>query len=248
MEPTIVFETRNVNGVPLQVAIYSGRIYRVDDEDAAWYVKQDSPAPFKYFTATEEEAKSGYSKHGQILRTYRTARPLVLVNMYDLATRNAILELMDQAEHPHMLFSFPLMNADTRFSRRSEEGYTHHNYGVSTAICRLFATHGIDGYYIERAAFHSEIMICQTSLIPDVLQYEGQKRVSTKQILRKRTRTSMEPNAVNLNVDRTIAPAEPENESMREFPSYMLSSPPRPKRLAMRSQRRRTRRTRRNRH
>ncbi len=254
MEPVIEFETRNVNGIDIQVAMYRGRIYRVDKEDDRLYVLPGTTAPFKYFTATEEEAKRGYSKHGQIMRVYNTVRQLVLVNMYDLATRNAVLGWMDEAERPHMEFSFPLANGNTRVSRRSEEGHTDHNYGVSRAICRLFAAHGIDGYYIARAAFHSEIMLCQAALHPTILEFERFERVSPKNPERrlKRTRANMERTNVEVPsaaaaaaaaavVEEPAAAAEAAEAAEEEFvlpaglqaiPSYMIGTPPRPKRPA----------------
>jgi hypothetical protein len=213
MEP-LEFETRIVNGIPIQVAIYSGSVFRVDKEDDPWYIKHGSPAPFKYFTETEEEAKSGYSKHGQLLRIYSTRRPLVLANMYDLATRNAIHAFMKNDEKPHLDFSFPLNGMHV--SRRSEEGYTYHNYGVSDVICRLSA-HGIDGYYIAKGHFHSEIMVCRDALNPDVLHFEESHRISPKQL--KRPRPTWRNNNDNDTVNFT---------PMRPFvPAFSFNSPPR---------------------
>lgn len=175
----IAFENRILLGYSFQVAIYTGSIFRVDTEEGQLgYIVPEpgpSPAPFKYFTATFAEAKEGYEKRGDFLQEYRTLRPLVLLNMYDFNTRNNLRSLMSDAEKEHINYSFPLKG--NRVSRTSEAGKTHHNYGVSDVICRLLAAHGIDGYSIARMDFHSEIMICGTSLLKSVLQFVRQHRM-----------------------------------------------------------------------
>lgn len=182
----VTFENRNVEGHTFQVVIYTGSVFRVDTEEGrTGYIvpgPNPSPAPYKYFTETYMEAEEGYSKMGQWLVEYTTLRPLVLINMYDLNTRNALREMMTDAEKKHINFSFPLNG--NRVTRRSEANKTHHNYGVSDVICSL-AAFGIDGYYIPRADFHSEIMICSTSLLTSVLRYVRQTPLSTG--VRRRT-------------------------------------------------------------
>ncbi len=174
-------QQRNLLGHTIQVVLYTGQLFRVDHEDAPIYVRNVPEAPFKFFTTTEEEALAGYGNRGHILRRYAPAQPLVLVDMFHEPTRTAIRALMTNVEQGNLNFSFPVTNHG--ISRRSEADQTARNYSVAGAICRLFAEHGIHGYYIPRsAAFHSEVMLCGNSLRPAVLGFLGQRRVSTGSI------------------------------------------------------------------
>lgn len=226
----ITFDNRNIEGRTFNVAIYTGSIFRVDTEEGQiGYIVPEpgpSPAPFKYFTTTFAEAKEGYERRGDFLQEYNTLRPLVLLNMYDLNTRNNLRSLMSDAEKAHINYSFPLKG--NRVSRTSEAGKTHHNYGVSDVICRLLAAHGIDGYYIARVDFHSEIMICGTSLLNSVLQFVRQHRMLSG-VKRKRPenfgRNAMHRDKRSFATLSALAAANAANENEENGNGYNSPSP-----------------------
>jgi hypothetical protein len=193
-----------VDGFEYSIYHYSDNLYRLDasNDDRPY-----SEAPYKFFTATEQEAISGYSNKYQMLRIYHPERTLVLLNMFDTATRAAIMDRVPNSVRTNIEGSFPYINGDV--NRVSTEDEVQRNYNVIGALCNLFAESGIDGYYVPRSAsLHSEIAICGRTLREGVLKMIKNRRVAPDPVVRR---------------PRAVAPPSPvANRRIPDFQSQLM--------------------------
>lgn len=183
---TIQFEYRNVNGNSMQVAVYEGNLYRLDkSDDTRPYVGPYTTAEFKYFTTNKTEAISAYSRYYQKLRVWKTLRPLILLNLFDIETRQIFRNTLNETTQTYLNFSFPIQEGVV--SRRSLEGHTEKNYGVTKSLCDLFAIHGIDGYYIPASpGLHSEVALCGNTLREDsLIEIHGERNLVSAPSLKR---------------------------------------------------------------
>jgi len=152
-------------GKHLKVVHYTGRLYRADCEtfSEGLSASQDyRGAPMKYFTLEKQETYA-YSRRGYpFIKTWRTERQLILIDIFDVPTRNALKELIGSGA---INTAFPLHEKGFVY-RVSEENTKNKDDDVLRSICEQGV---FDGYYMRRqlsrgnglvSSFHSEVGLC----------------------------------------------------------------------------------------
>lgn len=176
-----IVERRNI---PLSVGIgyYSQPLYRVDKESDN---RTLAASEFKYFTTSAQEARTAYSRYGQILRTWTPTRPLILLHLLDPETRNAVSAMTNEAGKTALNFSYP--RSQNGVGRRSEENHVQMDYTVARSVCNMLNKYAIDGFYIPATEnFHSEIVLCAHSF--PTIQMIRQERIAPPSLPSKRKR------------------------------------------------------------
>lgn len=134
------------------------------------------PSPYnKYFTLTREET-SGYVSRKPFQKEWKLTRPLILIDMKDMNSRNFILAAADASTRRHIETAFPV-RSDGSIYRYSEEDTAASDDVMLEFLCnnrdRLLKESGvrIDGYFSSRQegdgqamSFHSEIGLCYDAL------------------------------------------------------------------------------------
>jgi hypothetical protein len=157
--------TIEFRGKRLKVVHYNGRLYRADCErfSVGLLASQNyRQAPMKYFTLEKDETYS-YSRRGfPFIKTWQTIRPLILIDIFDVPTRNALKELIGASA---IDIAFPI-HSEGFVYRVSEENTKNKDDDVLRGICEQGV---FDGYYMERqqsrenghvSGFHSEVGLC----------------------------------------------------------------------------------------
>lgn len=155
-----------INGKQLRVVHYNGSLWRADYNYIIPGVTARTNyagARYKYFTLSREEL-GNYTRRGMSnIKEWSVQRPLVLIDIMDTATREAMEQLVGGQ---HISIAFPMNNGGRPY-RVSEEDTAVHDDAFLEQLCRL----GVDGYYMERqearppnvGVFHSEVGLCATA-------------------------------------------------------------------------------------
>lgn len=161
-------------GKRLAVVNYVGNLYRADTDDkyarTGILASQNyAGAQIKFFTTTKEETES-YTRHNKpLVKTWKPLKSLVLVNMFDLDTRNAVRNLFAENNAKYALnTAFPL-NQSGRVYRFSDVKTAEEDYLFLRTLCAYGIP--VDGFIVERqdprpgvGAFHSEVGLCGRAL------------------------------------------------------------------------------------
>jgi hypothetical protein len=154
----------NIDGHKLKTIVFSGNLYRADRNFASVGIsaaQNYKDAPMKYFTLYKDET-SAYTKYGmRNIKTWKVSAPLVLIDIFDISTRNSLKELIGANA---LNVAFPL-NKNGKVYRVSEENTKNKNDDVLRNICSLGA---VDGYLMHKqeeriggiVSFHSEVGLC----------------------------------------------------------------------------------------
>ncbi len=156
-------------GKRLKIVHFNGQLYRADCE--TFRVGSSASlnyrgAPMKYFTLEKQETYS-YSRRGYpFIKTWQTTEPLILIDIFNIPTRNALKELIESSgNHSAINTAFPL-HPEGFVYRVSEENTKNKDDDVLRSLCELGV---FDGYYMGRQAsrgnglvssFHSEVGLC----------------------------------------------------------------------------------------
>jgi hypothetical protein len=161
-------------GKRLAVVNYVGNLYRADTDDKfsqpGVLASQDyAGAEIKFFATNKEETEP-YTRYDMpLVKSWALLRPLVLVNMFDRATRDAVRDLFVENTLKYALnTAFPL-NQTGRVFRHSDEITKEQDYVFLRTLCASGIP--VDGFIVERQEprpgvgyFHSEVGLCGRAL------------------------------------------------------------------------------------
>ncbi len=169
--------TIQFRGKRLKVFHYTGHLYRADCETfsrGSLASQNYRTAPMKYFTLEKGET-SAYSRRGYpFIKTWRPSEPLILIDIFDVPTRNALKDLIGANGSTNAInIAFPLNNKGSVY-RVSEENTKNKNDDVLRSICEQGV---FDGYYMGKqvarnkvGTFHSEVGLCPSAFRKLVLE------------------------------------------------------------------------------
>jgi hypothetical protein len=225
-------------GRRFRVVSYSGDLWRADRQTrgvGSLASNNYAGTEIKYFTTAHHEVASYSSRGMPHVKLWRPQRALVLIDMMDPATREAVRAMMaDPAEARALNTAFPVA-ANGSIYRVSGEDTAGEDDRFLEALCRTLTF--ADGYYMPAqvprevgvGSFHSEVGLCRRALRELVLF--ASRREGPPPAPNNATRRRRRPNRNNENRNRNRNRNRHRSRSRNRFVGrqgpMVFNSPPR---------------------
>lgn len=224
----------------VKIKEYDGPLFRAEEYGGSKPLEETaeqhypSTIHYHFFTTVEREVEP-YRKEGtKYTKTWVAEKPLVLLDIMDLNTRNWLLHAINAN---HLNTAFPVVkNKVYRFSNNTTDKIDR---AVLGKICNLTTPNGrrIDGYYMARqdmvppnsnynapfnrrlSKFHSEVGLCRHAFHKLRLEHIDTKKAAIGPNRKKKTRRNYNSNN---NTRRNIL-----SPNKRPKPSMLFNTPER---------------------